>query len=79
MATIVVKNDPVMITDGTRQALVTATDEFYYGFGDTLPETWHRYYMYRDAIVFGTEYGKVWIKKSTEPNTVGINVSYVKA
>lgn len=63
MAIKVVGTEPQCVLDGDKSVWITTNGEFYYGFGDE-PDTWHMYYTIKEAITFGPEFGKVWIKAS---------------
>lgn len=66
------------ITDGSKSIWVTTTNEFYYGFGDKEPSVWHMYYTIKEAIIFGTEFGPVWVKASNSvPTYLGVSVAKV--
>jgi len=62
MATYMTSETPQQVTDGISQVIMTASLGFKYGFGTTVPTTWHVYESVHLPLEVGTRYGKMWIK-----------------
>lgn len=70
--------EPTMISDGSKDILVTTNGEFYYGFGDKEPSVWHMYYTIKEAVVYGAKFGPVWVKAVSNSFPVYLAVSVAK-
>lgn len=67
MATLEVTANPQSYGDGAFPLYVTSSDDFLYGFGDTLPIDWHRFEPKSNAYILANpNFGKFWYKANDE-------------